>query len=73
MALIDALEVRILQDDIEREPINFTWDIVNYEDESIDLQLNIRNPESIGDDFGEPDTLSITFWGTKFFKSTAGR
>ena len=37
------------------------------------LQLDIKNPESIADDLGEPDILSVTFWGTNYFKSSEGR
>jgi len=55
VALIDALEVRILKDDEERDPINFSWDVVSYTETFIELQLDIRNPELIAEDFGEPD------------------
>ena len=35
--------------------------------------MDIKNPESIADDLGEPDILSVTFWGTEFFTSSEGK
>ena len=63
------MEIRILREDPEAEvdPINFTWDIVSYSRSSIKIQLDIKNAEQIADDLGEPDNLSVTFWGTEYF------
>lgn len=72
--MIDALEVRIERKDpdVDLDPISFTWDIVSYSDKFISLQLDIKNPEKLAENFGEPDVLSVTFWGTKYFKSSDG-
>ena len=66
--------MRITREDPDAEvpPIEFTWDILGYNSRFLQIQLEIKNPESIGDDFGEPDNLSVTFWGTKYFKSQEG-
>lgn len=34
--------------------------------------MMINNAMDVGDYFGEPDNLSVTFWGTEYFKSSAG-
>ena len=74
MALIDALEIRITREDPEAnvEQIEFTWDILSYSQRYIQIQLDIENAERIAEDFGEPDNLSVTFWGTEYFKSSTG-
>ena len=63
------MEIRILREDPEAavDPIKFTWDIVSYSQSSIKIQLDIKNAEQIADDLGEPDNLSVTFWGTEYF------
>ena len=35
----------------------------------MDIQLKIPSPELIGAK-GQADRLSVTFWGTRFFKNT---
>ena len=74
LALIDALEVRILREypDEELTPVIFSYEIVSYSSEYIDLQLDIENPEDIGEDYGRPDRLTVTFWGTEYFESRSG-
>ena len=74
LALIDSLEVRILREDPDTDlpDIRFSWDIVSYDEQFMTIQLDIENPENIGEDFGAPDNVLITFWDTKYFKSTHG-
>ena len=69
LALIDALEVRILRETdywFDQE-VRFTWFVSDYSAQFLDLQIDVRNPENIGET-GEPDIISVTFWGTRYFK-----
>lgn len=72
--LIDALELRITPEDSEIGiKVNFTWDILGYSEEFIWLQLYILNPWEISQTEQQLDTLSVTFWGTEYFKSQQGK
>lgn len=73
LALIDSLELRILPADVTlaTDPIEFTWQLVSYDSRFIEIQLEISNPQSIGES-GEPDILSVTFWGKSYFSNQAG-
>ena len=71
--LIDALEVRITPENPEQgRKIEFTWDILGYSEEFIWLQLVIRNPWDITEET-QKDMLSVTFWGTEYFRSVQGK
>ena len=54
LALIDALEVRILREDPDNglDPIAFTWDIISFDERLLKLKLKIENAEAIADDLG---------------------
>ena len=78
-AKVDNRRARLLEDtqefedddDIEPEgQIELDKLIVSYTEGFIDVQLLIERPELIGRS-GQPDTLSITFWDTKFFMNKA--
>ena len=43
--------------------------MVGFSSEWIDIQLEIYNPELIAEN-GEPDVLSVTFWGIEYFRNT---
>ena len=69
--ILDALEVKLVRDKDSDEPADveeFSWDVISYSQNFIDLQINFVNPndENI---FDEKDYLAITFWGIDFFKS----
>ena len=68
LALIDALEIRILreEDSFYDKEIRFNWWVTDYSQTYIDIQLDIHNPENIAET-GVPDTISVTFWGTRYF------
>ena len=69
LALIDALEVRILSETDEwyDQEIRFSWSVSDYSADFLDLQIDVRNPEKIAET-GKPDIISVTFWGTRYFK-----
>lgn len=52
----------------ERRDIEFSWHVVGYTNDFIYLKIDYENPWDISDSPGL-DTLSVTFWGTNFFKS----
>ena len=69
MQLIDALELIITPDDIDEGiQVNFTWDMVGFSGDWIFIQLDFENFLEVSGDI-QYDTLSVTFWGTYFFKS----
>ena len=70
MQLIDALELQILPNDPENtiHKLEFTWDLIAYDEDNIQIQLHFINPYAISDD-SALDKLSVTFWGVEFFKS----
>ena len=72
-SIIEALEIRTQQYDFDSEPLNFTWEMVSFDTYEIEIQIDFENPEAITGDPENFDSLSITFWGTKYFTSTAGK
>ena len=74
MQLIDALELQILPDDPENiiYKIEFTWDLLAYNEDIMVIQLYFVNPWAVSDDTIN-DKLSVTFWGVEFFKSLQGK
>jgi len=69
--IIDSLELRIAPRDgdlDESEKVNFSWEVVSFDPESLVLQLFIDNPESVSEG-GQIDALYITFFGTSLFKA----
>jgi len=73
MKLLDALEIKIMPDDPEiGKVVNFKWDILGYNTEYIYLQLSLQNPWEVSAD-GQFDTISVTFWGTEYFKSISNK
>lgn len=67
------MRIRRADPDSDSGPIVFSWKVASYTQRFLQLQLDIKNPESIADDLGDPDILSVTFWGTNFFKSSEGK
>jgi hypothetical protein len=47
--------------------------MVSFDTYEIGIQIDFENPEAITGDPENFDTLSITFWGTKYFTSTEGK
>ena len=69
---MDALDIEILLGDVEEpEHLEFTWDLIHYERQEIDIQLYFNFPQEISED-GTTDTVRVTFWGTEFFESEDG-
>ena len=74
MILLDALEIKIEQDpDVEdRQGVDkFNWDVLNFDKDFIELQINFENPNEIGV-VSSKDYISITFWGVNLFTSSQG-
>jgi hypothetical protein len=67
MSIIDAFELRIVRDKqfkiTELEDIEYTWELVSFDEDEIDIQIHFDNPEAISTETNKPDTVSITFWG----------
>ena len=69
MQLIDALELVITPDELEEEKrLEYTWEMVDFNRDWIDIQLIFKEPWNI-DTNTEYDTLSVTFWGVHYFQS----
>ena len=69
MKLIEAMEVQIIPEDAESaKQAEFDWTILGYDSNFIWVQLEIQNPEDVSTN-GQFDTISVTFWGTEYFKS----
>ena len=67
LLVMDALDIELISSDEESpEHLRFTWDLLAYEKESMEIQLNFDFPEEISEE-GTRDEISVTFWGTEFF------
>ena len=55
----------------ESEVIEFTWDILDFDEDFIKLQISYKNPEKIGQ-FYSRDYISVVFWNINFFRSYQG-
>jgi len=73
MQLLEALELIITPDDEERAvQLNFTWTVIDYNEDTVKLRLEFENPAEVSQDMTF-DTLSVTFWGVDFFRNTKGK
>lgn len=50
MQLIDALELKITPESENAKQVEFTWDLLAYNQDYIWLKLVFENPEDISDD-----------------------
>lgn len=75
MLLLDALQVQIEKDSDAEELSdtvdNFTWDVIDFSKDFINLQISFENPENL-DAFQSKDFITVTFWGVELFKSFQG-
>ena len=74
MMVLDALEVKMLQDIESGEESNlekFEWDFVDFNEDFIFLQVDFENPKNVGA-INSEDFITVTFWGVDFFKSYQG-
>ena len=75
MIILDALEIEVFRE-IENERIKldkkFKWNVIDYTSDLLLLQLTIEDPEELGSSLSYKDFISVTFWGTEFFKSSQG-
>ena len=72
--LLDSLEVKMNRDtdsDDLTKVEKFEWDVIDYQENYIWLQVSFKNPDNVGS-FYSQDYLSVTFWGIEFFKSFNG-
>ena len=69
MQLLDVMELNITPDDPESDQnLSFTWEMLDYSDDKIEVQLYFENPWDISENTAF-DTLSVTFWGVEYFQS----
>ena len=76
MLVLDALEVKMVPDpwNLEEASDNvqgFDWDILDFTETTLTIKLRFDNPRDVGA-FQSEDYISVTFWGTHFFKSAVG-
>ena len=74
MMVLDALEVKMVQDvesDEESNLEKFEWNLVDFNEEFIFLQVDFDNPKNVGA-INSEDFITVTFWGVDFFKSYQG-
>ena len=59
--------------DIERpaDVVDFSWDVIEFDKNFIDLQIEYKNPLDIGA-FQSQDYITIKFFGVEYFKSYQG-
>lgn len=49
---------------------SFRWDVLDFDQNWITLQIDIENPEAVS--FQSKDFIVVTFFGVEFFKSFQG-
>lgn len=57
-------------DDQIATSLNFTWNVINFEKQEMDIQIKFSNPEEVSS--ASPDTLVIQFIDPSIFMSTDG-
>ena len=71
--LLEALEVQ-LRKDLDSDELSdveaLKWQIIGSSKDSIVLQINFESPENVS--FISSDYITVTFYGTEFFKSWKG-
>ena len=70
LLIIVALEIEIVaeKEDGEDWLVPFTWDIASFGDYETMVQLYYRQSDILSFR-GQKNRISVTFWGTEFFKS----
>ena len=74
---LEALEVLVV-DEVNKEPlpeVAFTWDIVNYTSDDMQLKFVFDDPtaiSAIGGSLSNSPNIQITFWATYFFQDEQG-
>ena len=69
MQLIDSMEILVTPVNDEDKKVEFKWEVMGYNKDYIWLNITFVNPWELSDDM-QYDVLSVTFWGTEYFKST---
>jgi len=68
LPIVDAVEIMLESEndegDLVQTPVK--WDVISYDDEFLDIRVNLDGPERFSKDLGE-DFISVTFYGTEFF------
>ena len=65
MELLDALEIKIIDEYGERS--DFKWNVLGFDTDFFWIQIDFDDPKLVAATGVE--TLSVTFWGTEYFKS----
>ena len=54
------------------DKLDFTWEIVEFRETEVKIQLYFDLPESISEDPLKSDQILVTFWASDFFESEEG-
>ena len=54
------------------DKLEFTWEIVEFRETEVKIQLYFDLPESISEDPLQSDQILVTFWASDFFESEEG-
>ena len=64
LLVMDALDIELLSDsDEQTQTARFTWDLITYEKDYMDIQLHFDFSDAISVE-GITGEISVTFWGT---------
>ena len=65
MEMLDALEIKII--DEEGDKSDFSWDVLGFNEHFFWIKIDFDDPTLVASTGVE--TVSVTFWGTEYFKS----
>ena len=80
MLITDAIEIRVLEEDPDRDDLkevtsmDFTWELEEFLDNEMTLQFYFKDPKQASDRAAVNfDTFQMVFYGTKYFKDRQAR
>lgn len=72
LLIVDALDIKIEAGEFsDARKLNFTWEMLGFTEEWIQIQLNFENPNRVSQ-YLDFDTLIVSFWGVDWFSSSDG-
>lgn len=71
---LGAIEVHFV-DSLRGElvELTFDWDVVDFTEKYLKLQLSFEYPELVSNGYDHSDMVVVTFWDTQYFKSVDGQ
>ena len=66
------MQVEIVSEQGEATALEYSWEVKNFDESSLQLQFNFKDPERVSTSPDAFDRVRVTFWDQSLFQSTSG-